>query len=221
MGTLIVLEGIDGSGKSTQFELLCRRLQSEGRSFKRLVFPRYDSESSALIRMYLGGQFGADPSSVNAYAASTFFSVDRYASYVTEWKDYYLNGGLLLSDRYTTSNAIHQGSKLQGEDRKDFLNWLYQFEFDLLGLPRPDAVIYLDVPSQVSVEHIKRRSLETGAKADIHEQSAGYLEESRRCGLEAAGHYGWKVVDCAPDGVMRSIEDIGNEIYKYVEGVLL
>lgn len=216
MGKLIVFEGIDGSGKSTQFKLLCDRLESENIDFKKLIFPRYDKDSSALIRMYLSGEFGNDPDSVNAYAASTFFSVDRYASYVTDWRKYYTDGGLLLSDRYTTSNAIHQGAKLEGAERVEFLNWLYEFEFDRLGLPKPDGVIYMDIPSEVSLEHIKRRSAETGAAADIHEKSAAYLEKSRICGLEAANHYGWKIIDCAPGNEMRSIDDIADEVYDYI-----
>ena len=127
-GKLLVLEGTDASGKSTQFERLCQALDERNISYRRLVFPRYQEESSALIRMYLNGQFGSHPDDVNAYTASTFFAVDRYASYQTEWKDYYENGGLILADRYTTSNAVHQASKLEGEEQENYLNWLFDFE---------------------------------------------------------------------------------------------
>ncbi len=221
MGKLIVFEGIDGSGKSTQFKLLCDRLNSENIGFKRLTFPQYAKESSALIRMYLGGEFGSRPDDVNAYAASTFYAVDRFASFATDWKEYYNDGGLLLADRYTTSNAIHQGSKLDGEERAQYFDWLYDFEFRLMGLPKPDAVIYLNIPTELSVAHIKSRSAETGVNADIHEQDVNFLIRSRDCGLEAAKLYGWRIVDCAPDGVMRSIEDIASEIYGYIKNEVL
>ena len=147
MGKLIVLEGTDGSGKSTQFRLMSQRLSEENREFRHLVFPRYDQESSALIRMYLGGEFGTKPSDVNAYAASAFYAVDRYASYKQDWGPWYEGGGLVLSDRYTTSNAVHQASKESDETRGAYLKWLYEFEYEKLGLPCPDLVIYLDVPT--------------------------------------------------------------------------
>ena len=146
MGKLIVIEGTDGSGKSTQFRLLTERLSQEGKKFQRLVFPQYAEPSSALIRMYLGGEFGTNPSDVNAYAASAFYAVDRYASYKKVWGKWYEEGGLVVSDRYTTSNAVHQASKEPEDQQGTFLNWLYEFEYGKLGLPRPDLTIYLDVP---------------------------------------------------------------------------
>ena len=145
-GTLIVLEGTDGSGKSTQFARLKERLSAQGAQFRCLKFPQYEEESSALIRMYLAGEFGSRPSDVNGYAASAFYAVDRYASYKKVWGEWYERGGLVLADRYTTSNAIHQASKVPQEEREDFFRWLYDFEYRKLGLPRPDLVVYLDVP---------------------------------------------------------------------------
>ena len=142
MGKLIVIEGTDGSGKSTQFRQLMEHLQKDSIDFKCLQFPRYQEESSALIRMYLDGQFGTKPTDVNAFAASAFYAVDRYASYKQDWGNYYEEGGLILSDRYTTSNAVHQASKLQGKERADYLDWLYEFEYDKLALPRPDLMIF-------------------------------------------------------------------------------
>ena len=138
MGKLIVIEGTDGSGKSTQFRLLTERLTQEQVAFQKLVFPQYAEPSSALIRMYLSGEFGSRPSDVGAYAASAFYAVDRYASYKKVWGDWYEKGGLVVSDRYTTSNAVHQSSKEPPEKREDFLHWLYDFEYNKLGLPRPD-----------------------------------------------------------------------------------
>ena len=220
MGKLIVLEGTDGSGKSTQFSLLTRRLAAENQAFQRLVFPQYSEESSALIRMYLGGEFGASPSDVNAYAASAFYAVDRYASYKKVWGQWYEQGGLVVSDRYTTSNAVHQASKEPVETRGDFLKWLYDFEYGKLGLPRPDLVIYLDVPTDFTARMMRRREADTHTQADIHEQDLDYLATCRRTGKEAAAYYGWTVISCVKDGVMRTIEDIHEEIYRHVAACL-
>ena len=157
MGKLIVLEGTDGSGKSTQFRMMAERLTREGTEFRRLVFPRYSEESSALIRLYLGGAFGTNPSDVNAYAASAFYAVDRFASYKQDWGNWYENGGLILSDRYTTSNAVHQSSKEPEENREKFLQWLYDFEYEKLGLPKPDLTIYLDMPTDFTQTLMRSR----------------------------------------------------------------
>ena len=220
MGKLIVIEGTDGSGKSTQFRLLTKRLDDEKRSFQKLVFPQYSEPSSALIRMYLGGEFGTKPSDVNAYAASAFFAVDRYASYKKVWGQWYENGGLILSDRYTTSNAVHQASKEPEETRAEFMKWLYEFEYDRLGLPRPDLTIYLDVPTDFTEKLLRHREADTDTKADIHEQDMEYLATCRRIGKAAANFYGWTVIECVRDGAMRSIEDIHEEIYRHVAACL-
>ncbi len=220
MGKLIVIEGTDGSGKSTQFRLLTDRLESEQVKFQKLVFPQYSEPSSALIRMYLGGEFGKSPSDVNAYAASAFYSVDRYASYRKVWGKWYEEGGLVVSDRYTTSNAVHQASKEPEDKREDFLNWLYDFEYDKLGLPRPDLVTYLDVPTDFTEKMLRHRESETHTHADIHEQDMQYLATCRRMGRAAAEHYGWTVIRCVRDGAMRSMEDIHEEIYRHVAACL-
>ena len=220
MGKLIVLEGTDGSGKSTQFRLLSKWMEASGKEFKHIVFPRYDQESSALIRMYLQGQFGTNPNDVNAYAASSFYAVDRYASYKQDWGKWYENGGLILSDRYTTSNAVHQGSKEEGAARAEFLRWLYEFEYDKLGLPRPDLVIYLDVPTEFTEKMMRSREASTGSQADIHELDTEYLRKCRLSGRSAAEFYGWSIINCVKDGAMRSIEDIHEEIRNLVASCL-
>ena len=216
MGKLIVIEGTDGSGKSTQFRLLTERVAAEGYKFQKLVFPQYAEESSALIRMYLKGEFGTSPSDVSSYAASAFFAVDRYASYKKVWGQWYEEGGLVLSDRYTTSNAVHQASKESGENQKEFLRWLYEFEYDKLGLPRPDLTIYLDVPTDFTAQMMRRREADTNTSADIHEQDLEYLATCRRTGRAAAEFYNWTVINCVRDGKMRTIEDIHEEIYRHV-----
>lgn len=216
MGKLIVIEGTDGSGKSTQFKLLTSRLEAENYQFQKLVFPQYAEPSSALIRMYLGGEFGSHPSDVNAYAASAFYAVDRYASYKKVWGQWYEQGGLVVSDRYTTSNAVHQASKEEGENQKKFLQWLYDFEYTHLGLPCPDLIVYLDVPTDFTEAMMRRREADTNTHADIHEQDMNYLATCRRTGRAAANYYGWKVIQCVKDGRMRSVEDIHEEIYRLV-----
>jgi len=220
MGKLIVIEGTDGSGKSTQFRLLTKRVEQEGHAFQKLVFPQYSEPSSALIRMYLGGEFGSKPSDVNAYAASAFYAVDRYASYKKVWGHWYENGGLVLSDRYTTSNAVHQASKVPDDNREAFLHWLYAFEYDQLGLPRPDLTIYLDVPTDFTEKMLRSREAATDTHADIHEQDMAYLATCRRTGRAAAAYYGWTVIECVRDGKMRTIEDIHEEIYRHVAACL-
>ena len=220
MGKLIVIEGTDGSGKSTQFRLLTERVAAEGREFQKLVFPQYSEPSSALIRMYLGGEFGTKPSDVNAYAASAFYAVDRFASYKKVWGEWYENGGLVLSDRYTTSNAVHQASKEPEEKQLEYLKWLYEFEYDKLGLPCPDLTIYLDVPTDFTEKMMRSREAATNTQADIHEKDMEYLATCRRMGKKAAEYYGWTVIDCVRDGGMRSIEDIHEEIYRHVRNSL-
>lgn len=220
-GRLIVIEGTDGSGKSTQFARLCQRAEALGIPFRRLVFPQYQEESSALIRMYLAGEFGKHPGDVNAYAASAFYAVDRYASWKKVWQSWYEAGGLVLADRYTTSNAVHQASKLPPEDREEFFRWLSDFEYHRLGLPEPDLVLYLDLPTQKAVEMLRQREADTHTKGDIHETDSAYLAACRETALEAAEVYGWKRVSCLDaGGALRSIDDIHEEVWQLAAGLL-
>lgn len=220
MGKLIVLEGIDGSGKSAQYRRLTARFEREGLDYHSIVFPRYDQESSALIRMYLNGDFGSRPDDVNAYASSIFYAVDRYASYMTDWKAYYQSGGVVLSDRYTTSNAVHQGAKLPPEEQPRFFDWLYDLEYVKLGLPRPDLVIFLDVDLATSEARMHRRQLKTGKTGDIHERDTEYLQLCLDTGHRAAAHYGWRVVDFMKDGKEREVDEKHEEIYQIVRELL-
>ncbi|NLF35256.1 MAG: thymidylate kinase [Clostridiales bacterium] len=220
-GTLIVFEGTDGSGKSTQFSRLCARLERERVGFQRLVFPQYNEPSSALLRMYLQGEFGARPEDVNAYAASAFYAVDRYASLIKVWGRYYEDGGLVLADRYTTSNAVHQACKLPEDQWEDFFRWLFDFECDKLGLPWPSLVLYLDMPTALAVENLRRREGETHTKGDIHEVDTDYLALCRRTAQAAAAFFGWHTVSCADaGGTLRTVEDIHNEIWRLIAAAL-
>ena len=220
-GRLIVIEGTDGSGKSTQFARLCRRAEEEGYQFSRLVFPQYAEPSSALIKMYLNGEFGQKPGDVNAYAASAFYAVDRYASWKKVWQAHYEAGGLVLADRYTTSNAVHQTSKLPVEERGEFLTWLSEFEYDRMGLPAPDLVIFLDMPTEKAVEMLRQREENTNTKADIHETDTAYLADCRQAAIQAAETYGWKRISCLNEaGDLRPIEEIHQEIWQAAEPLL-
>ncbi len=220
MGKLIVFEGTDGSGKSTQFARLCALLDGRGVSYEKLVFPQYDQPSSALIRMYLGGEFGSRPGDVNAYAASAFFAVDRYASMKKVWGQWYQDGGLVLTDRYTTSNAVHQAAKLPPEEQADFCRWLADFEYGKLGLPRPDAVFYLDMPTELSVRLLRSREQATHTAADIHEVDTAYLAACRDAALRAAGVLGWTVIPCAENGRLRGVDEIHVQIKALTERIL-
>ena len=220
-GKLIVFEGTDGSGKSTQFRALCQQLDSMGKEYQKLVFPQYSEPSSALIRMYLGGEFGKKPADVNPYAASAFYAVDRYASLKKVWGDWYEGGGLVLTDRYTTSNAVHQAVKCAPADRPAFLRWLDDFEHNKMGLPRPDLVLYLDMPTDKAVELLRSREAATHTQADIHELDTGYLAACRESALQAAQVLGWKTVSCLDEGgVLRSIGDIHEEIWSLAAPLL-
>ncbi len=219
-GKLIVLEGIDGSGKSAQYRRLCARMENDAIAYTHIVFPRYDKDSSALIRMYLGGEFGAKPGDVNPYAASTFYAVDRFASYRTDWGAKYEQGGLILSDRYTTSNAVHQGSKLPEAELPAFFDWLQDLEFQKMGLPKPDLVIYLDVDVELSLARMRRRQLKTNTSADIHEQDVEYLQRCLRTARRAAEHYGWHSVPCRKNGRERDVDEKNREIYAIIRDFL-
>lgn len=210
---LIVIEGTDGSGKSTQAQLTCEALQAAGVDFKRLTFPRYQDDSSMLVRMYLRGDFGSHPEDVNPYAASTFYAADRYASYMTDWKSDWEAQRVIFCDRYTTSNAVHQSSKLPEDQLADFTKWLFDYEYHLLGIPAPTCVIFLDMPPEVSFRMLQKRQGESG---DIHELDHEYLIRCHNRALSVCEQYGWHRVCCAENGEIRPIEEINRDIQKIV-----
>ena len=221
LGKLIVLEGIDGSGKSSQYARICRRLEEDGISYHHIVFPRYNKESSALVRLYLNGNFGSDPDAVNAYTASTFFAVDRFASYRDDWGDEYKKGRLILSDRYTTSNAVHQGSKLPAEQLPEYFSWLSDLEYNRMLLPKPDLVIYLETTLEISVKRMRRRESATGTHADIHEQNISYLEKCLKTAELACDFFGWKRISCLDQyGRERRLGEKNDEIFAEIRKFL-
>ena len=223
MSKFIVLEGLDGSGKGTQTELLREHLVSLGKKVRVVDFPAYESEGCALVKMYLDGKLGSDPDSTNAYAASMFFAADRYVSYVTSWKEDYLDDStVILANRYTTANAYHQLSKMPEELWDDFLAWLWDFEFGKLGLPCPDRVILLDMPESVSSAMVKSRSEQTGRKMDIHEKDKEYLTRCRRAADYTAKKCGWTVVKCAAEDstVPDSREEISEKVFASLADII-
>ncbi len=207
-GVLITIDGLDGSGKATQAMALHNSMSN---SIK-VSFPDYESDSSALVKMYLNGEFGSHPDDVNAYAASSFYAVDRYASYKKDWESHYLNAGIVICDRYTTSNAIHQCAKLPESEWDTFLSWLFHFEYELLGIPKPDITIYLKVDPDVSQKLLMVRYEGDASKKDIHEADLNYLKRSQKAAQYCAEKYGWTVIDCCENGEMRSVTDIHMDV---------
>ncbi len=197
MGKLIVIEGLDGSGKTTQTQLLSDELTSQGRSVLTLSFPRYDTTSGKLVKEYLNGDFGNDAMATNAYAVSGLYAIDRYVSYVKEWKDFYSEtNSVVLTTRYTTANAIHQLAKLPREEWDGFLSWLYDLEYRKFGIPEPDMVIFLEMKPEISFELIKKRSEESGLTPDIHEKDIELIKRFYRAGVYSAEKLGWERIVC-------------------------
>lgn len=216
-GKLIVIEGLDGSGKATQAALLAEELQKQGYPVKKITFPNYESDSSALVKMYLAGQFGSHPDDVNAYAASAFYSVDRFASFKQDWGRFYEEGGVVIADRYTTSNAVHQCSKLPCEKWPEYLEWLFDFEYKKIAIPAPDEVIYLEVDPKVSQKLMTSRYKGDESKKDIHEKDMEYLARSQAAASYCADTLGWARVACCRQDAMRSIEEIHADVMKAVK----
>lgn len=210
----IVIEGLDGSGKATQTKILFDKISATGKAVKKLEFPDYANESSALVKMYLGGEFGSNPNDVNAYAASAFYAVDRVASFLKFWKKDYESDSVILSDRYATSNIIYQMSKLDKADWDSFIEWQEDFEYNKLAVPKPDKIIYLDVEPEVSQKLINKRYEGDESKKDLHEKNFAFLLECRKSALYAAKKCGWIVINCCENGEIKPIEVIAAEIEK-------
>lgn len=219
-GQLIVIEGVDGSGKQTQTQLLYDRLMKAGEKVMKISYPRYDKKSSAMVKLYLEGAFGKDPGTISPYIASTFYAADRYASYKEDYEDFLAQGGLVLVDRYTTSNMVHQAGKIKDPDeRKRFLDWLWDFEFNLYGLPVPDRVFFLNIPPEINERLIKNRTNKITGKQekDIHENSPAHLRDSYHSALALVAEYGWTEIDCVKNNQLRSIESIHEEIWDCIK----
>lgn len=220
-GKLFVIEGVDGSGKATQTDLLYQALQNEGKTVRKISFPNYDSPSSSLIKMYLNGEFGTDPQAVNAYATSVFFAVDRFASFRTDWHSFYEDGGIIIADRYVTSNFVHQAGKIEDVAEKErYIQWLSHLEYDIFGLPRPDCVIFLDMPPAYSLRlRQQRNTLKQGLTHDIHEEDQAYLYQAYENATAIVQHQAWHVINCVADYEIRTIEEIHQEIMQIFSGL--
>ncbi len=220
MGKLFVIDGTDGSGKQTQLGKLKERLTEEGIEYKTVSFPNYDSPSSSLVKMYLSGEFGENAKDVSPYIASTFFAADRYATFQTGYKEYYDNGGIILADRYTTANMVHQAGKIKDKaERKKFLDWLFDFEFNLYGLPVPTEVFFLNMPVEKALELMKDREnkFTHETKKDIHENDLNHLKDAYSAACDVSKDYNWYKIDCVKNDEIRTIEDIHEEIYNEVK----
>ena len=218
-GILIDIEGTDSSGKATQAKLLKEALSKMGLSPTLISFPVYESPSSSLVKMYLAGDFGRN-NDVNPYAAATFYAADRYASFKTSWGKTYENGGIIIADRYTSSNAIHQGSKFSGQEQVEYLKWLYDFEHNKIGIPAADIVLYLDVPTDVSQRLLKERNAREGTSPDMMERDVKSLARSRESSLSIANQLGWHVISCAKNGEMRSALSIHRDVLEMALGAI-
>ena len=224
MGKLFAIEGTDGSGKQTQFNELCKRLDKDGIDYRTVSFPNYQSNSSALVKMYLSGEFGKSAKDVNAYIASTFYAADRYATFKTEGlEEYYNNGGIILADRYTTANMVHQAGKIKdATERQKFLDWLFDFEFNIYGLPKPTKVFFLNMPTEYAMELMKNRENKfTHSQAkDIHENDPTHLQDSYNAACSLVSMYNWCEIKCVQNDKIRSIDDIHEEIYTEIKKFL-
>lgn len=216
-GLLITVEGLDGSGKGTQSRLLLDSLQKRGIPVRLVSFPDYEHPSSTLVRQYLSGEFGSRPGDVNAYAASSFFAVDRFASYRKYWREALLGGECVVADRYTTSNMVYQLTKLPREEWQAFLDWICDFEYGKLELPQPDCTLYLDMPVEISQRLLSSRYAGDEKKKDIHESSLAYLEACRASALYTAERFGWRMISCAAGQNPKTVEEIHTEVLSYIE----
>ena len=211
MGKLFVIDGTDGSGKQTQFQKLQERLDKEGIEYKTVSFPNYDSPSSSLVKMYLSGEFGENAKDISPYIASTFYAADRYATYKKDLEEYYNNGGLILADRYTTANMVHQAGKISDEkEREKFLDWLWDFEFNLYGLPVPTEAFFLNMPPEYAFKLMENRKnkFTHEDKKDIHERDKNHIIDSYNAACSLVDKYNWYEVKCLKEDKLRTIEDI-------------
>ncbi len=224
MGKLFVIDGTDGSGKQTQFNRLEERFKKEGIDYKTVSFPNYESRSSSLVKMYLSGEFGENAKEISPYIASTFYAVDRYATFQTGYKKYYEDGGIILADRYTTANMVHQSGKIKDkEERKKFLDWLLDFEFNLYGLPRPTEAFFLNMPPDYALKLIENRKnkFTHEQKKDIHERDRSHIIDSYNAACNLVNEYdNWYEIKCVKDGQIRTVEDIHEEIFSVIKKYL-
>lgn len=220
---LIVIEGVDASGKATQTGLLSEYLEKIGKKVHTITFPDYESDSSAPVKMYLSGQLGATADSVNPYAASALFAADRICSYKMKWGKWLEDGDIVIADRYVTSNFIHQASKIRDmEEKERFLSFQADFEYNKLELPTPDIVFFLDVPPSVSARLMAEREnkFTHSDVKDIHERDFDYISRSYENACYVADKFGFERINCTENGEMKPIDVISSEIKEKINNLL-
>lgn len=209
----IVLDGLDGCGKHTQTTALVDDLEKKGKKVLFIDYPAYGSKGCTMVEAYLHGELSDTPDGVNAYAASLFFAMDRYydmkAGVLSKLDDTY---DYIIADRYTVSSAILQASKIEPSKRKEFCDWLFKTEYELLGLPKPDCVVYLTMDRGVSQQLLTKRYNGDDSKKDIHEKDVDFLNRCAETGMWAAKEYGWRVLDCTEGNAVKSIATVHNEL---------
>jgi dTMP kinase len=222
---LIVIEGTDGSGKATQTALLVEKLKQAGKQVEMFDFPQYGQKSAALVEEYLNGKFGT-ADEVGPYRASIFFACDRYAASF-RMRELLSKGTIVIANRYATTNMAHQAGKIRDPEERDaFLEWENNLEFGIFGIPKPDKVIVLHVPPEIGQTLVglkkgaERKYLEDGKKQDIHEADINHLRNASEAYLYSAKKYGWEIIECAPGGKLKTIEDIAAELWGKVSALL-
>lgn len=223
MGKLIVIEGTDSSGKETQTKKLYERLSFLGKNIMKITFPNYESPACAPVKMYLAGEFGSNALEVNPYPASTMYAIDRYASYKKDWEKFYKEDGIVITDRYTQSNMIHQGSKIKNpKEKENYMKWLVDLEFNKMEIPKPDIVLFINMPFEFAQELMKNRENKiTGEmKKDIHEKDKEYMKLSYINACEIAKSENWVEISCVKEGKLKTIEEISEDIFEAVKDIV-
>jgi len=208
---LFVIEGADASGKATQAKLLKERLEKEGNPVSLFSFPRYETETGKMVKRYLNGEFGS-LDEVKPEFAALLYSLDKFAA-AGEIEQALSSGKIVVCDRFTASNAAHQGAKFKdNEGRKKFISWIQSVES---SLPKPAATVYLDVPVPVSQELMKNRG-----EKDLHESDAKYLENVRRTYLLLSEEHNWIKIDCVEESKLLSRESIHESVWSEIQSFL-
>lgn len=220
MGKIIVIEGTDSSGKETQTKLLYERIKKIYDKTIKISFPNYESPACEPVKMYLAGKFGKDATKINPYPVSTMYAIDRYASFKQNWEKFYRDNYIIITDRYVTSNMIHQASKIEDKNKKEeYLKWLEDLEYEKIQIPKPDEIIFLKMPiEKAKILMEERKNKITGEeKKDIHELNEEYLKKSYDNACSISKKYSWTEIECVEENKIKTVEQINNEIFEKIK----